>query len=557
MMDRCGAAAEAEIDDTSKGLVLSIWRQQMRALLDDLGWQAEDIAIRSYDGGATLMISAPRDALYAAASMIEQVWADVCAVIAGQQPEDPVCADAISTMIARQSNPAEVALEAAANSRGVTYLGNDQLVSVGLGRGSKTWQADQIPSTDDIDWNTVHDVPIAMVTGTNGKSTTVRLAAAIGKAAGRTVGLSSSDWVRVGDEIVDEGDYSGPAGARLAVRDTRVDMAVIETARGGLMRRGMPVPSADACLITNVAADHLGEYGINDVRALADAKFLLAKAVKPQGRLILNGDDQELVERGVRFDGKITWYGLNFDDGLLERWIESGGHAAFIANGHMMLACDGTRSRIMPVADFAPGMGGAARYNLSNALAAIALASALDLPVEAMTRGLSGFKGTPEENPGRGNIIEVGGLTLMIDFAHNTHGVAAVVDAIKTLPAKRRLFLAGHAGDRSDHDVRELTRAIWQGEPDMVVVKELPDKLRGRTLGELSEIFVDELKQLGASQDQMQLATNEYDAVHKALTWARPGDFLVLLLHDKREPTMNLLQKLTDTGWQAGEALPA
>ncbi|MGI9395346.1 MAG: Mur ligase family protein [Boseongicola sp.] len=536
---------------------MSIWRHEARLLLDSVGWGQEKIAMRAFDGGATLQISAPMDALYAATDIIEASWVFAEELLNGDDaPDRDTVATRIRDKIAAESDPALASISAEATTRGVTFLGHDDAISVGLGRGVQVWNQHDMPSVGDVPWDDVHDVPVAMVTGTNGKSTTVRLAAAIGAAAGKCVGMSSSDWVRVGDEIVDEGDYSGPAGARLAVRDRRVDLAIIETARGGLMRRGLPVPRADACLLTNIAADHLGGYGITDVPALADAKFQIADAVRPGGRLILNADDPELVSRSARFGGKITWFGLEMEQTARSSWISQGGHAVFVEAGQMMLARDYQEASVLPVADFGPAMGGAAKFNVSNALAAIALADALDLPVAAMADGLASFTSSPEENPGRGNLIRFGGITLLLDFAHNPHGVAALSDAVQGIPAKRRLFLAGQAGDRSDDDTRELTRAIWNAKPDMVVIKELPTKLRGRNVGELSAIIDDELTQLGANSSEKLLAKDEFEAVKMSLRWAGRGDLLVLLLHDDRKPTMNLINELQNCGWQAGDPLP-
>lgn len=556
-MNRTGAAAEAGLPDETKGFAVALWRRWMRALLDGVGWSEECIVARGYPGGASLVISAPIDALYAATDMIEWAWQAAEEQLAGTSVTglDDAIAD-FRDRIASESNPRLTALAAAARDHGVTFLAGDDPVSVGLGTGCRTWPADDLPAAADIDWTGVHDVPLAMVTGTNGKSTTVRLTAAIGAAAGRTVGLSSSDWVRVGSEIIDEGDYSGPAGARLAVQHQSVDLAVIENARGGLMRRGLSIPQADACLITNIAADHLGDYGITDVAALGDAKFLIARAVKPGGRLVLNGDDAQLVARSAGFAGDITWFGLSLEEAALAVWIADGGHAAFVEDGQMMLARDGARTAILPVADFAPGLAGAAKYNVSNALGAIALAAALDLPAAAMTEGLSTFKGTPEENPGRGNFIDLGGVRILIDFAHNPHGVAALAEAVRDIPARRRLFLHGQAGDRGDDDIRDMTRVIWNAGPDMVVVKELDTKLRGRQPGEVPAVIVDELRKLGAGDDDFIVAGNEIDAVRQALEWARPGDFLVLLLHAERKAAMRLLDSLDETGWQAGDPLP-
>ncbi|MDE1132575.1 MAG: Mur ligase family protein [Ascidiaceihabitans sp.] len=551
-----GAAAEATFNGADEALILSLWRIEARALLDAVGWNNSKIAMRTFEGGATLQVSAPTDALYAAQELVATSWAATLAKLADEAFDVDAVATDLRAKISDELSPKEVALAVEAKERGVTYLGHDNQISLGLGCGSKVYEIDDLPAPDAVNWDTLHDVPVAMVTGTNGKSTTVRLTAAIVAAAEKCVGLSSSDWVRVDGEILDEGDYSGPAGARLAVRDPRVELAIIETARGGLMRRGLPIPSADVCLITNIAADHLGTYGIMDVATLADAKFQLSDAVKPTGRLVLNADDPELVARSAQFDGTVAWFGLNMDPAALSVWIKSGGHAAYVANGQMMLARGGKTTSVLAVADFVPALGGAAEFNVYNALGAICLADAFAIPIAAMAKGLASFTDTPDENPGRGNYLEVGGLNLLIDFAHNPHGVRALAPAIKSFDAKRRLVIAGQAGDRSDQDTCDMIQALWTIEPDMTVVAELPDLLRGRELGELTKVMSNELRRLGAGDDNIIEIDTEYQAVVKALEWARPGDFLALLVHTDRIAIMALLEKLRATGWQAGEPLP-
>ncbi len=551
LMDDNGAVAEAVLPDGRKDVAIKLWQTNMRAVLDGVGWQDQRVVVRGYPGGASTAISAPLDALYAATDLIEVAWQFTEATL-----NDTALADmdralaSLSGKIAAERSAPLVALAAAAARHDVTFLAHDGGVSVGLGTGCLTWPDGKTPEPADIDWSSVHDVPVALVTGTNGKSTTVRLIAAIGAEADKIVGLSSSDWVRVGDDIVDEGDYSGPAGARMAVRDTRVELAVIEAARGGLMRRGLPVPRADACLITNVAADHLGDYGITDVPTLADAKFLVAKAVRPGGYLVLNADDLELVARAQSFDGNVFWYGLTLEGPT------DNGPSAYVSDGVMTLARDGETIPILAVDDFAPSMKGAARFNVSNALGAIAVAAALDLPADALTRALRRFSNSAQENPGRGNFMEIGGVTILIDFAHNPHGVLALAEAIAALPAARRLIVIGQAGDRSDEDTRQLTRAVWAANPDMVVVKELTTKLRGRALGEVPAVIDNELRNLGADGSQIAVVKNEFDAVRHAIGWAQPGDLLVLLLHEDRGPPLAFLDRLMAQGWHAGDPLP-
>lgn len=552
-----GAAAEATIGDENKALVISLWRNVARELLDGVGWSDSKVAMRVFAGGATLQVSAPTDALHAATELVEASWMATLAKLAGNAVDTAAITADLHLKIADELSPKEVALAQAAKAHGVTFLGHDDKISLGLGKGSVVYDIADLPDPDVIEWSTLHDVPVAMVTGTNGKSTTVRLTAAIGAAAGKCVGLSSSDWVRVGGKTLDEGDYSGPAGARLAVRDPRVEMAIIETARGGLMRRGLPVPTADACLLTNVAADHLGTYGIMNVAALADAKFQLSDAIRPGGRLVLNADDPELVARSPQFAGEITWFGMNFDAATLDVWIAGGGRAAFVKDGQMMLARDGKVTPVLAIDDFVPALGGAAEFNVYNALGAIGLSDALDVPISAMRDGLKGFTDSPDQNPGRGNYMKVGGLDLLIDFAHNPHGVRALAPAIKSFNSKRRLVIAGQAGDRSDQDTRDMIQAMWTMDPAMVVVAELPHMLRGRQLGEMTKVITDELRRLGAGDDNIIETDTEYSAVLKALAWAQPGDFLALLVHEDRPQTMVLLEKLSAAGWQAGEPLPA
>jgi UDP-N-acetylmuramyl tripeptide synthase len=558
IMERPGAAAEAELPAGREGLVVALWRQHMGQLLEALGWTAESVRVRPYPGGASLAVSAPLDALYAATELIERAWEATVADLSGEPAPDPKAAvETLRKEIAEESNPSLVRLAEAAARNGVSFLHGEERVSLGLGSGCRSWPEDALPNPEEVAWDRVHDVPLALVTGTNGKSTTVRLTAAIGAAAGRTVGLCSSDWVRVGQEVIDEGDYSGPGGARRAVRDPRVELAVLEVARGGLLRRGLSFTRAQACLITNVAIDHLGQYGVTDLAAVTETKFLLAKAVQPGGRLILNADDPELVRESVRFEGEITWFSLAPDPGWLAAWLARGGEAAVLEDNHLVLARKGEKTPVLSVQDFPLGMKGAARYNLANALGAIALAAALELPVGAMAEGLAGFEGSPEENPGRGNFLELGGVTVLVDFAHNPHGLAALMEAVKHLPAERRLFLLGQAGDRRDEDIRDLVGVVWQTKPERVVVKEMEAVLRGRAAGEVPALIAQELERLGAPADTVGRAESELEAVRDALAWAQPGDLLILLLHSERKTALALLQALSEQDWRPGQPLPS
>ena len=279
--------------------LVPVWRRNIEKMLAEFGWQDTRFASQTLQGGVSMAFSAPIDALYAASEMNEWAWAASAAEL-GKVVDVPDFDDAVAAIretAAEEANPQLMQLIADAETRGKTLLWDDDELSVGLGRGSRTWGVREIPSS--VNWDEHHDVPVGLVTGTNGKTTTVRLATHIVRAAGKNVGLSSTDWIAVNDNILDRGDWSGPGGARAVLRQTDVDVAILESARGGLLRRGLGVDHADAALITNIAEDHLGDYGSQSLNELLDVKWIVSRAVRRSGQLILNADDALLREKAA------------------------------------------------------------------------------------------------------------------------------------------------------------------------------------------------------------------------------------------------------------------
>lgn len=544
-----GAAAEAAVAE---------WRRQAGRVLAAVGWAGEALAARTFPGGASLALTAPIDALYAATEVNEWAWAAAAASLAGEaEPDLAAAADRLRATIAAERNPRLLALAAAARARGVAFLPDDETVSVGMGTGSRAWPAAALPDPDEVPWGEVHDVPTALVTGTNGKTTTVRLLAAMVKAAGKTAGVASTDWVRVGEALIDRGDYSGPGGARAVLRDRRVEAAVLETARGGLLRRGLAVPGAAVAVVTNVAEDHLGEFGVHDLTTLVAVKLLVARAA-PQ--LVANADDPALAPAAAAAAAasgrELTWFALDGDRRAVRRQVEGGGTAAVLAGDALVLWRDGRCEEVAPLDRVPIALGGAARYNVANALAAVAAAVHFGLDLAAVRGGLATFASSPGENPGRLNEFRLGGARVLVDFAHNPHGLEALLAMAAALPAERRLVLVGQAGDRDDGAIRELARIVWRARPERVLAKEMPQYLRGRAPGEVPALIEDELRRLGAPAAAVGRASSEIEGVRQALAWARPGDLLLLLSHDSRDEVLALLERLAGSGWRPGEPLP-
>ena len=554
--ERPGAVLEVELAEETATELVRCWEEEARLALDALGWGGESLAVRRYPGGASLAITAPIDALYAATEVNEWAWAAATARLQAEAVDRTGELARLAALIATEHRPALLALEQAAAVHGVRFLWDDDLVSVGMGIGSRTWSMAALPAPNAVDWSAIRDIPVALVTGSNGKTTVTRLVSGMIASTGMSGGHTSTDGIKVGGETLEAGDFSGPGGARRLLRDPRVEMAVLETARGGLLRRGLAVDRADAAVITNIAEDHLGESAVYSMADLAEAKLVVARALGSDRPLVLNADDPALREAAGKLRCPVAWFSLDPDHSTLKAARAAGASTATLRGSEIVLARGAAERAITTLARVPVTVGGAARYNIANALAAALLGSLLGLDDTAIAAGLAALTNSPTGNLGRLNAFEFGSVRAFVDFAHNPHGLTALMDLARALPAARRLVVIGQAGDRDNHAILELARTAWAGAPDRVVVKEMPSYLRGRPAGELTGMLLDELRRLGARDDQLDLAVGELKAVRQALAWARDGDLLLLTVHADRDSVLRYLQRLVAKGWTAGKPLP-
>ena len=402
-------------------------------------------------------------------------------------------------------------------------------------------------------------MPTALVTGTNGKTTVVRLLAACAAAAGRTTGYCCTDGVFVAGEALGTGDYSGPAGARRVLRDARVQTAVLETARGGILRRGLAVARADVAVITSIAADHFGEYGVHDLEALAQVKLAVARALDGQGLLVANADDPVLARAAPSAGKPLGWFAQDAGHALLAAHRRAGGATAGPRDGRLVLAWRGQEHDLGQIAAMPLAAGGHSHFNVANLATAALGAAGLGVEPSTITKVLAHFGADPADNAGRLMRFELGGLNLIVDFAHNPAALDGLADFAQHLRGRGRLaLLLGQAGNREDADIDRLAAVAAKSKPDYIVVKELTSYLRGRTGGEIPALLRGALARAGIADDRVANAADEDQAVRMALTWARPGDVLVLPLHsrDGRAHALTLLERLRREGWSAGQPLP-
>jgi UDP-N-acetylmuramyl tripeptide synthase len=528
--------------------VVSAWREAAMKWLDVVGYANQSTCHRIFAGGASLLISAPIDVLYSMCELNEVAWADALASLGcGTAPDPEETAPRLNRLFDEERNPRLLALQAAAHRHRAPFLWDDDEVSVGHGRSLRTWRPKDLPLPEEVDWSAVGRIPVALVTGTNGKSTTVRMTAAIMAAAGLNAGLTSTDFIRAGDRLIDTGDYSGTGGARMLLRQPDVEIAVLEVARGGMLRRGLGVEHADAAVITNVAADHLGDYGIHSVPELIPAKFILHRALGPEDPLILNADDSGVVEHARTLDNRIAWFSLDPGNPEIAGSLARGDAACFLQDGWLVAAKGPERHRIVAVGEIPATMGGIVRYNVSNALAAMSIAVALGLEHEAIRSGLATFRGDENDNPGRGNWfehpVEGGAVRILVDFAHNEHGMTALADAVAQVPAERVVLLMGQAGDRLDKDIGDLVRAACRMSPAQLLVAELPGYERGRKPFEVPTVIKHAAMAEGVSEECIELFPGPRQATASALGKARAGDLLVLLALTQRQEALALVHE--------------
>lgn len=542
IFDRPGTILDVSCTAEEASSLIPVWANHVTRMLEALDWPSARFASQQLSGGVSLVFSAPIDQLYAATEINEWAWAASAYELgaATEEPDFDAAASTIRQSAEEEANEELMWLIDEANSHGKTLLWDDDFVSLGLGRGSETWSVKDIP--DAPEWDSFHDIPVGIVTGTNGKTTTVRLAAHILRAAGQNVGVSSTDWISVNDKVLDRGDWSGPGGARTVLREQNVDVAILETARGGLLRRGLGVERADAALITNISEDHLGDFGSRDLDELLAVKWIVSRAVEASGRLILNADDARLRESAKSYAGALVWFGLDPGNETIIQHTAGGG-SAFVLQGEDLVKIEGgdrgpiCRSEEIPIT-----LGGAARHNVANALSAAALSWCLGSSLDDIRAGLMTM--IQDENPGRCNLYDVHGVKVLIDFAHNPAAMGALFDMARAVPAKRRSLCFGQAGDRTDELIRELARDAWAIGLDRVVVSELAAYYRGREHGDVFGIISDELLRSGADESQIGHFETEMESFLSAIDWAEPGDLVIMLALGGAAPIQAKLREM-------------
>ncbi len=472
---------------------------------------------------------------------------------------DDALFDAIGERRREEPSLAQLQLYAEARYRDLPMfpVGNGKLM---FGSGSRGYVFDpsilSLGMTATIPWEQIGTIPVVAVTGTNGKTTTTRLIAHIVGSTGKRVGRTDTDGIVIGSTTVEQGDWAGWGGARRVLTDPQVDVAVLETSRGGILQRGLGFSSCDVGVVTNISADHLGEFGVETPEQMAAVKGVVVLATKPDGHVVLNADDPIVLALRQWSSAPLILFSRDADNrAVAEHLAESG--AAVRSTATAVEVSFGQQSGQIPLADIPITFGGAATHNVENVLAAVAACLGLGLDLPTIAAGLKTFVPDATHNANRLNVFERDGAAVVFDYAHNVAGVTALArfgqqllqrhgergaagdDAAKT---GRLIFVLGGPGDRGDDQIREIGRLAGAA-ADLVLLHEEERYLRGREPGEITELYRAGAVAGAGSPDRIKAFPDELAALDAALAEVQTGDVVLVAAHAERDRMLERLQR--------------
>ncbi|WP_293752148.1 cyanophycin synthetase [Limnohabitans sp. Rim8] len=387
-------------------------------------------------------------------------------------------------------------------------------------------------------------IPVIAVTGTNGKTTTVRLAAHLLKAQGLRVGMTNTDGVYVNGRQTDSGDCSGPRSARNVLMHPDVDAAVFETARGGLLREGLAFDRCQVAVVTNLGAgDHLGLNYITTLEDLSVLKRVIVLNVDPKGMAVLNANDPAVVAMARHCPGDVTFFALDANHPVLATHRAQGKRVVYVEDG-AIVAQKGRQMCRIPLSQVPLTRQGQIGFQTENVLAAVGAAWAIDVHWDAMAQGLATFISDIQGVPGRFNLFDYQGVTLIADYGHNPDAIQALVQAVENMPANKRVVVISGAGDRRDQDIRDQTQILGKAFDEVLLYQDACQ--RGREDGEVIGLLREGLQ--GALRTtHVQDIQGEFNAIDTALSRLSPGDLCLILIDQVEEALAYITEKVNDS----------
>lgn len=375
-----------------------------------------------------------------------------------------------------------------------------------------------------------HSIPIISVTGTNGKTTTTRMIAKILRSNNMTVGMTSTGGIYIDDDLIVQGDTTGPRSAEVILMDKNIDVAILETARGGIVNKGLGYDLADVGIITNIGDDHIGIDAINTLEDMADVKSLVVEAVKPDGYSVINGDDIYAERIAKRARGNIIYFSQNPNSKLITQHKYNGKKAVYLKENIIYIFNGEKEIPVINVENIPATFGGALEHNIENSLAAVAASYSIGVDTNIISKGLSEFHTDAANNLGRFNVFEVADFKVIIDYGHNIGGYSRVLSGLKKLKINKLIGVIGVPGDRTDISILKVGELSGKSF-DQVYIKEDKD-LRNRKPGEVAELLRKGCVLGKLTDQQITIELDEKEALIKAMENAKAGDTIIVFYED-------------------------
>jgi cyanophycin synthetase len=387
-------------------------------------------------------------------------------------------------------------------------------------------------------------IPIVAITGTNGKTTTTRLTAHIAKTAGYKVGYTTSDGVYIQNQMMMKGDCTGPVSSTFVLKDPTVDFAVLECARGGILKNGLAFQNCDVAVVTNISADHIGLGGIDSMEQMAKVKQVVPETVFPHGYAILNADDDLVYDMREGLKCNIAYFSMDENNPRIKKHCKEGGYAAVFENGYITIMKGTWKIRVIKVSDVPVTYGGKAVHNIMNCLPAV-LSTYFwrNIEIEDIRLALQTFVPSSTQAPGRLNMFQFKNFQFLLDFAHNPAGLRLLCDFIGKIDADPKVGIISGTGDRRDEDIRELGRISGQSFDEIIIRQD--KHLRGRTADEIVNLLVEGINETKTKEIPVTIILNEKEAIMHAYNNAKTGS-LITIMCDVVAEALDLIKGLKE-----------
>ena len=479
-----GTVLDIPLTDDRERLT-ELFYQEANRILPELGWVDIKITHKFFNKGVRYAMTAPVDITMPACDVIDFIWLSVRKYVEnGEFKSIDEAKNELLPTIKEDENLVYRKLYELSKSKGFNVFRDKNTAFIGSGTGCYEFDLKN-DNLEGIAWDKIYDIPAVIVTGTNGKTTTVRITDFICRFAGKLTGYTSTDWVKVNDELIDEGDYSGPTGHQFVLTNKKVEIALLESARGGLLKRGLIESYVNAAAVTNVSADHLGEDGIETVAELAEAKSIVFRTMGENSHAIINLDNSYMKEKFDNLSCNKIIVTQKPDEHDMDYYLAKADYACIVNDGKFTWVERGQKTVLLEVKEASITVNGFAKHNIENSMIAIALSFKLGIEFATIAAALKEYKNDTKVNRGRANIFEWDNKVAVLDYAHNEAGVDALLSMMKAYDKGGKTYLLiGTTGDRK-YLISPINDIILKHDVDFIVLKETSMYLRGAEFMEL------------------------------------------------------------------------